>query len=461
MLSFYQALRVKIFGLLLLSSFTLVSSTTWGCSRFLGFKLSSDSDSDGDGVLNSEDNCPDIPNAPANIGDPQDDKDSDDVGDACDNCPDVPNPRASEDEPQADFDGDLIGDACDTDTDGDGIDDLDPNTGLPLDNCPLVPNAPANPGDSQDDLDTDGIGDVCDDDIDGDGIFDTNLPAGQSLADNCPLVPNGPNEPGVSQLNTDGQDDGGDACDDDDDNDTIPDLDPNTNLPLDNCPLIPNLAQTNTDNDPTVQAELATLGLPNTGDDEGDSCDLDDDDDGINDDNLPAGGPSPAFTTPGVGVTSPDNCPLVPNPAQTDTDGDGRGDACDNDRDNDGVPDLTDNCPDVPNNTAPDIQNNTDGQNDGGNACDLDDDDDGINDNNLPAPTPLTGGNTHPPGTVSPDNCPLIPNPIVLGIANIGGSIWDVRTIILGIQDSVTITITITRQLKTEEAATTPCRRRN
>jgi hypothetical protein len=61
-----------------------------------------------------------------------------------------------------------------------------------------------------------------------------------------------------------------------------------------------------------------------------------------------------------------DNCPLVPNADQADSDGDGAGDACDDiDTDNDGVPDSTDVCLSDPD---PD-QEDTDG--DGiGDACD-------------------------------------------------------------------------------------------
>ena len=119
-------------------------------------------DTDGDGVPDSTDNCPDTPNASQTdtdgdgIGDACDasviepvDTDGDGVPDSTDNCPDTPNAS------QTDTDGDGIGDACDAsviepvDTDGDGVPDS-------TDNCPDTPNA------SQTDTDGDGIGDACD-----------------------------------------------------------------------------------------------------------------------------------------------------------------------------------------------------------------------------------------------------------------------------------------------------------
>ena len=66
-----------------------------------------------------------------------------------------------------------------------------------------------------------------------------------------------------------------------------------------------------------------------------------------------------------------DNCPQTPNPDQANTDGDLQGDLCDNDDDNDDVPDTSDNCP--LNSNANQADNEGDGQ---GDVCDPDDDND-------------------------------------------------------------------------------------
>ncbi len=86
------------------------------------------------------------------------------------------------------------------------------------------------------------------------------------------------------------------------------------------------------------------------GDGTGDVCDADVDDDGVE------GG---------------DNCPLMANPRQENNDGDERGDACDLDDDNDGWVDVIDRCP-----VDADLANR-DLDGDGrGDACDLDPDGD-------------------------------------------------------------------------------------
>src|SRR5690606_33268 len=79
----------------------------------------------------------------------------------------------------------------------------------------------------------------------------------------------------------------------------------------------------------------------------GNLCDDDDDNDGIPDDE--------------------DNCPLEFNPGQEDADGDGTGDVCDGDQDGDGFDNDVDNCPTVFNPDGQDDDFDGDGL---GDACD-------------------------------------------------------------------------------------------
>ncbi len=114
-----------------------------------------------------------------------------------------------------------------------------------------------------------------------------------------------------------------------------------------------------------------------------DICDgFDNDCNGITDDGYPdtdndtlADCIDPDIDDDGV-PNEQDNCPYVKNPDQRNSDfsPDG-GDACDLDDDNDTIPDVEDNCP-----LKSNFQQN-DNDNDGiGNACDDDDDNDGVPD---------------------------------------------------------------------------------
>ena len=170
--------------------------------------------------------------------------------------------------------------------------------------------------------------DTDDDNIADDG--DASGVAGDNSCTSAQLPPSSPYNPPVtvscddncplvanpSQDNNDG-DQFGDACDSDDDNDNVLDT-------SDNCPLTSNQNQANSDGDSLGNACDNCPSITNQNqldtdqDGIGDACDPDDDNDGVAD-------------------NFPDNCPLVANPNQNNYDGDSLGDVCDPDADNDGL----------------------------------------------------------------------------------------------------------------------------
>lgn len=259
--------------------------TWWGFALVVG-------DSDGDGLLDTLDNCPFVANFD------QTDTDGDGSGDACDICP------GGDD--NLDADGDGVPNFCDIcpggndalDEDGDGV----PNF------CDICPG-----GDDHLDSDGDGRPNFCDRCPGFNDFLDADVDFRPDSCDNCPTVYN------PFQDDADG-DDVGDVCD------RCPGFNDMADADLDAVPDGCDICQGGDDN------------LDGDGDAVPDFCDVcpggddsvDSDGDGIADFCDACPGFDDLADGDGDGKADGcDNCPSDPNPGQEDSNGNGIGDICD------------------------------------------------------------------------------------------------------------------------------------
>ena len=211
-------------------------------------------------------------------------------------------------------DGNLVdGDGCSVlceapDRDDDGVLDVD-------DNCPDEPNP------DQDDLDSDGIGDICDDDRDGDGLTNEEEESDTETDPDDPDTDGDGVEDGVEV----GDDDSTDPLDPDSDDDGLCD---GPESVVDVC---------------EGGEDMDADGIVDEG--ETDPNNEDTDDGGVDDGTeVLVDGTDPLVgaddDSDGDGIADVDDtCVDTPNPDQSDIDGDGIGDDCDDDKDGDGLTD--------------------------------------------------------------------------------------------------------------------------
>jgi len=288
------------------------------------------SDTDGDGVPDDRDACPQEPGVLQEAGCPEvgPDQDGDGVTDALDACPEQAGPVEHDGCPAVtagDGDGDGIPDADDAcpeaagpvntqgcplppDADGDGVPDVDdacPETFAPEGGCPPAP------------------------DEDGDGV--------PNEQDACPEDPGAPGNNGCPMVDTDGDgiDDESDAC-------------PEDPGPPENggCPAS---SEEDGDGDGVVDTEDACPDQPGAPENAG--CPWEDaDGDGVPDDQdacpdqagPPGSDGCPHPDGDGDGVPDDeDNCPDLPGPQEN-------GGCPLTDNDGDGIPNEQDACPEMP-----------------------------------------------------------------------------------------------------------------
>ncbi len=201
-------------------------------------------DSDSDGVSDNEDECPNMAGTIANKGCPDDDADQDGIPNDLDRCPTVAGPASNGGCPEVDTDGDGTPDNIDECPDSIGP----KNTlGCPDqdgdgvkdsdDRCPSVAGSPVNNGCPDDNIDTDG-----------DGVPDN--------IDRCPLVAGSSLYAGCPDTDGDGVDDSRDACPD------VPGPAATRGCPIGQIPDASELRNVDSDGDGVMDADDKCPGRP-------------------------------------------------------------------------------------------------------------------------------------------------------------------------------------------------------